>query len=73
MTVEEENRLRDYAAGKLAWKDMRADGMVYWEVLTNLGKLKLRPPMVGEHGPNAVALAEGRRLLDAALDAAAGA
>lgn len=67
MTVEEEMRLRDYAAGKLAWKDMRADGMVYWEVLEGLGRLKLRPPKVREGGPNAVGLAEGRRLLEEAL------
>ncbi len=71
MTVHEENRIRDYAAGKVAWRDLREEGMVYWEVLANLGRLKLYPPIVGDDGPNAAALAEGRRLLDAALAGAA--
>ncbi len=71
MTVHEENRLRDYAAGKVAWRDLREEGMVYWEVLANLGRLNLYPPIAGGEGPNAAALAEGRRLLGEALDAAA--
>ena len=65
-----ENRtqlLRDYAAGRIAWAKLRHRGWNYGDVLDGLGNLGLRPPIIGDGGPNAAAIAKGREWLRATL------
>lgn len=67
MNDESTDALRRYAAGELAWKQLNNAGWTYSEILDGLGALGLRPPIIGDEGPNAVALARGRALVREAL------
>ncbi len=69
MKDESTNALRRYAAGELAWKQLNDAGWTYSKVLDGLGALGLRPPIIGDEGPNAAALARGRALVREAFTA----
>lgn len=59
MTETQQDQIRRYAAGDLAWRTMRDDGWTYSDILSGLGALGLRAPHVRPDGPNAAALARG--------------
>lgn len=63
MTENRAQLLRDYAAGRIAWASLRHRGWNYSEVLDGLGGLGLRPPVIGDDGPNAAAIEKGREWL----------
>ena len=67
MSEDEIDALRRYAANQLAWKQLSDAGWSYGEVLAGLDALGLRPPIAGNDGPNAEALARGRALVRRAL------
>lgn len=56
--------LRNYAAGKLTWRFLRANGFdSYLDVLGGLGDLGLKPPMAAMEGPNMEARRRARAVL----------
>ena len=71
MDANLESQIRRYAAGDLAWKDMRDKGVSYQEVLAGLGELGLRPPVASLDGPNGENLRRGLTALRGALRAQA--
>ncbi len=59
-----ERMLREYAAGRLSWSELRERGFAdYVEVLGGLGELGLRPPIAPMEGPNVTARERGRAIL----------
>ncbi len=63
-----EKLIREYAAGEITWSALRTRGFEnYLDVLTELGKLGLRPPIAPMDGPNVEARQRGRALLRQAL------
>jgi hypothetical protein len=59
-----EPMLRDYAAGRMSWFEMRERGFTdYADVLAGLGELNLRPPIAAMEGPNVAARERGRAIL----------
>jgi hypothetical protein len=61
--------IREYAAGEVTWSALRRRGFDnYLDVLTELGKLGLRPPVAPMDGPNVEARQRGRALLRQALE-----
>ena len=66
--TDKEKLIREYAAGEVTWSALRTRGFKnYLEVLTELGKLGLRPPVAPMDGPNVEARQRGRALLRQAL------
>jgi hypothetical protein len=66
---DEEKMIREYAAGEITWSALRRRGFDnYLDVLTELGKLGLRPPVAPMDGPNVEARRRGRALLRQALE-----
>jgi hypothetical protein len=66
--VERELWIRRYAAGEVSWHALRELGFEdYVEVLSGLGALGLRPPVLPMEGPNLAARERGIALLRAAL------
>ena len=66
--TDKEKLIREYAAGEIAWSALRTRGFDnYLDVLTELGKLGLRPPIAPMDGPNVEARQRGRALLRQAL------
>lgn len=64
----DEELLRDYAAGRLTWRFLRANGFdSYLDVLGGLGDLGLKPPMAIMEGPNTEARQQARALLSRVL------
>jgi hypothetical protein len=60
--------IRPYATGEITWSALRKRGFDnYLDVLTELGKLGLRPPVAPMDGPNVEARQRGRALLRQAL------
>jgi hypothetical protein len=60
--------LRQYAAGEIAWHELRECGFDnYIEVLGGLGELGLRPPIAPMEGPNRAARERGRAIIREAL------
>ena len=60
--------IRQYATGEITWSALRRRGFDnYLDVLTELGKLGLRPPVAPMDGPNVEARQRGRALLREAL------
>lgn len=69
--TETEKLVRQYAAGEITWSGLRTCGFdSYLDVLIELGKLGLRPPIAPMEGPNVEARQRGRALLRQALTAA---
>jgi hypothetical protein len=66
--TDKEKLIREYAAGEVTWSALRRRGFDnYLDVLTELGKLGLRPPIAPMDGPNVEARQRGRSLLRQAL------
>jgi hypothetical protein len=66
--TDKEKLIREYAAGEVTWSALRRRGFDnYLDVLTELGKLGLRPPVAPMDGPNVEARQRGRSLLRQAL------
>jgi hypothetical protein len=66
--TDKEKLIREYAAGEVTWSALRRRGFdSYLDVLTELGKLGLRPPVAPMDGPNVEARQRGRALLRQAL------
>jgi hypothetical protein len=66
--TDKEKIIREYAAGEVTWSALRQRGFDnYLDVLTELGKLGLRPPVAPMDGPNVEARRRGRALLRQAL------
>jgi hypothetical protein len=67
--TDKEKIIREYAAGEVTWSALRQRGFDnYLDVLTELGKLGLRPPVAPMDGPNVEAGRRGRALLRQALE-----
>jgi hypothetical protein len=67
--TDKEKIIREYAAGEITWSALRRRGFDnYLDVLTELGKLGLRPPIAPMDGPNIEARQRGRALLRQALE-----
>jgi hypothetical protein len=67
--TDKEKVIREYAAGEITWSALRRRGFDnYLDVLTELGKLGLRPPIAPMDGPNVAARQRGRALLRQALE-----
>jgi hypothetical protein len=67
---EQEQLIRQYAAGEIAWSTMRERGIEnYLDVLAGLGRLGLRPPVAPLEGPNRQARERGRAIIREALGA----
>lgn len=65
---EREALIRQYAAGEIAWRELRERGFEdYVEVLGALGALGLRPPIARMEGPNVAARRRGRMAIREAL------
>jgi hypothetical protein len=66
---DKEKLIRQYAAGEVTWSSLRARCAFdnYLDVLSELGKLGLRPPVAPMDGPNLEARRRGRALLRQAL------
>jgi hypothetical protein len=65
---DKEQLIREYAAGEVTWSALRRRGFDnYLDVLAELGKLGLRPPVAPMDGPNVEARQRGRSLLRQAL------
>ncbi len=65
---DKEKLIRQYAAGEVAWSSLHTRGFDnYLDVLSELGKLGLRPPVAPMDGPNVEARRRGRALLRQAL------
>jgi hypothetical protein len=70
LVIEKEKLIRDYAACKITWRELRERGFEdYVEVLGALGDLGLRPPIAPMDGPNAEARRRGRAIIREALKA----
>lgn len=68
---EKEQLIRSYAAGKIAWSTVRERGIDnYLDVLAELGRLGLRPPVAPLDGPNREARERGRAIIREALKTA---
>jgi hypothetical protein len=66
--TDTEKLIRQYATGEITWSGLRTRGFDnYLDVLTELGKLGLRPPMAPMDGPNVEVRQRGRALLRQAL------
>jgi hypothetical protein len=66
--TDKEKIIREYAAGEITWSALRRRGFDnYLDVLAELGKLGLRPPVAPMDGPNVEARHRGRVLLRQAL------
>lgn len=66
--TDKEKLIRQYAACEIGWSALRLHGFDnYLDVLTELGKLGLRPPVAPMDGPNVEARQRGRALLRQAL------
>jgi hypothetical protein len=66
---DKEKMIREYAAGEITWSALRRRGFDnYFDVLTELGKLGLRPPVAPMDGPNVEARRRGCALLRQALE-----
>ena len=66
--TDQQKLIREYAAGEITWSALRRRGFDnYLDVLTELGKLGLRPPVAPMDGPNVEARQRGRALLRQAL------
>ena len=66
--ADNEELIRQYAAGEITWSALRARGFDnYLDVLAELGKRGLRPPVAPMEGPNVEARQRGRALLRQAL------
>jgi hypothetical protein len=66
--TDTEKLIRQYATGEITWSVLRKRGFDnYLDVLTELGKLGLRPPVAPMDGPNVEARQRGRALLRQAL------
>lgn len=66
--TDNEKLIRQYAAGEITWSALRTRGFdSYLDVLAELGKLGLRPPIAPMEGPNVEARQRGRALLREAL------
>jgi len=66
--TDKQTLIREYAAGEITWSALRRRGFDnYLDVLTELGKLGLRPPVAPMDGPNVEARQRGRALLRQAL------
>jgi hypothetical protein len=67
--TDKEKIIREYAAGEITWSALRRRGFDnYLDVLTELGRLGLRPPVAPMDGPNVEARQRGRALLRQALE-----
>jgi hypothetical protein len=67
--TDKEKIIREYAAGEITWSALRRRGFDnYLDVLTELGKLGLRPPIAPMDGPNVEGRQRGRALLRQALE-----
>jgi hypothetical protein len=65
---EREALVRKYAAGEIAWRELREHGFEdYVEVLGALGALGLRQPVAPMDGPNVAARQRGRAAIREAL------
>lgn len=71
MTENEQDQLiRQYAAGNITWSTLREKGIEnYADVLAGLGKLGLRLPVAPMDGPNRDARERGRAIIREALKA----
>lgn len=66
--TDNEKLIRQYAAGEITWSALRTRGFDnYLDVLAELGKLGLRPPIAPMDGPNVETRQRGRALLRQAL------
>lgn len=66
--TDKEKLILDYAAGEITWSALRMRGFEnYLDVLSELGKRGLRPPIAPMDGPNVEARQRGRALLRQAL------
>ena len=66
--TDKETLIRQYAAGEITWRALRERGIEsYLEVLGDLGRLGLRPPIAPMEGPNVAARQLGIALLRQAL------
>lgn len=64
----QESLLRDYAAGEVTWREVRAKGIDnYLDVLAGLGELGLRPPVAPMDGVNVASRERSRAIIRAAL------
>jgi hypothetical protein len=69
--TDTEKLIRQYATGEITWSSLRRRGFDnYLDVLTELGKLGLRPPVAPMDGPNVEVRQRGRALLRQALKGA---
>jgi hypothetical protein len=60
--------IRKYASGEMSWHDLRAEGVTdYYDVLAELGRLSLKPPVALMSGPNVAARERGLLALKALL------
>jgi hypothetical protein len=67
--AHKETLIRQYAACEISWSRLRARGFdSYAEVLVELGKLGLRPPIAPMEGPNVEARKRAIALLRQALE-----
>jgi hypothetical protein len=67
--ADKEKIIRECAAGEITWSALRRRGFDHYpDVLTELGKLGLRPPVATMDGPNVEARQRGRALLRQALE-----
>jgi len=65
---EREKLIRQYAAGKITWHELRERGFEdYVQVLGALGELGLRPPVAPMERPNRAARERGRAIIREAL------
>lgn len=70
-TSGREALLRDYAAGRVSWRELQERGFDnFVQVLAGLGELGLRYPVAPLEGPNREARERGIALLREALKAA---
>ena len=70
LSNEQASFIRQYAAGKITWHDLRERGFEnFVQVLGGLGELGLRQPIVPMQGPNRAARERGRTLIREALKA----
>ena len=66
--TDQQKLIRENAADEITWSALRKRGFDnYLDVLTELGKLGLRPPIAPMKGPNVEARRRGRALLRQAL------
>ena len=67
---QQENLLRQYAAGEITWTSLRGCGIDnFRDVLAGLGRLRLRPPVAPMDGPNVEARRRARAMIRDAVQA----